>query len=65
MDIAALSTNLSQMKVAQQVGLSVMKMAMDTAKIQSADLAQLVTSNSIALEQSVNPHLGHNLDVQG
>ena len=32
MDIAALSIGLSQMKVAQQASISVMKMAMDSVK---------------------------------
>lgn len=34
MDIAALSMGLSQMKVAQQASMSVMKMAMDTGQTQ-------------------------------
>lgn len=56
MDIAALSTSLSQMKVAQEASVSVLKMAMDTAKGQSLDLAKM-------LEQSVNPHIGGNIDI--
>lgn len=56
MDIAALSTGLSQMKVAQEASVSVLKMAMDTAKGQSLDLAKM-------LEQSVNPHIGGNIDI--
>jgi len=30
MDIAALSMNLSQMRVSQEIGVSVLKMAMET-----------------------------------
>ncbi|WP_132995187.1 YjfB family protein [Sporanaerobacter acetigenes] len=56
MDIAALSMGLSQMKVAQEASVSVLKMAMDTAKGQSLDLAKM-------LEQSVNPHVGGNIDI--
>jgi len=56
MDIAALSMGLSQMKVAQEASVSVLKMAMDTAKGQSLDLAKM-------LEQSVNPHIGGNIDI--
>lgn len=65
MDIAVLSMNLSQMQVAQQAGISVMKMAMDSAKEQSGELAQLFAFSSKTLEQSVNPQLGANIDVQG
>jgi len=56
MDIAALSMGLSQMKIAQQASISAMKMAMDTAKVQTADLTKM-------LEQSVNPHIGGNIDI--
>lgn len=56
MDIAALSMGLSQMQLAQEVGVSVMKMAMDTSEVQSADLTKL-------MEQSVNPHVGSTIDV--
>ncbi|WP_352404920.1 YjfB family protein [Sporanaerobacter acetigenes] len=56
MDIVALSMGLSQMKVAQEASVSILKMAMDTAKGQSLDLAKM-------LEQSVNPHIGGNIDI--
>ncbi|WZL73751.1 YjfB family protein [Clostridiaceae bacterium 35-E11] len=64
MDIAALSMGLSQMKVAQQASFSVMKMAMDTAKGQTADLTQMMEANTKMLEQSVNPHLGGSIDMR-
>ncbi|MBF8982964.1 YjfB family protein [Lutibacter sp. B2] len=57
MDIAAISTILSQAKVQQQASLSVMKMTMDTSKVQSAQLTKI-------MEQSVNPHMGRGLDIQ-
>lgn len=57
MDIAAMSIGLNQMKVAQEVSVSVMKMAMDTGKEQSKDLAKL-------MEQSVNPHIGGTVDIK-
>ena len=56
MDIAALSMGLSQMQLAQEVGVSVMKMAMETSEVQVADLTKL-------MEQSVTPHLGGNIDI--
>lgn len=56
MDIAAMSTILSQVKVQQQVGISVIKMAMDTGETQVNELAKM-------MEQSVNSNLGKNLDI--
>lgn len=56
MDIAALSMGLSQMKISQEVGTSVLKMAMDTSEGQMADLTKM-------METSVNPHIGGSLDI--
>ncbi|TCU65816.1 putative motility protein YjfB-like [Tissierella praeacuta] len=64
MDISALSMNLSQMKVAQQASISVMKMAMDIAKVQSVDLTQMLEDNMKIIEQSINPYLGKSIDIR-
>ena len=64
MDIAALSMGLSQTKVAQQASISVMKMAMDTAKGQASDLASLLESSTTKVsDNSLTPHLGRNIDT--
>lgn len=63
MDIAALSMNLSQMKVAQEASVSVLKMAMDSMKGQSFDLTQMLEVNTKMMEQSVNPYIGGNIDI--
>ena len=42
MDIAALSMGMSQIQVAQQAGLSVMKMAMETGTEQMTDMMAMV-----------------------
>ena len=57
MDIAALSMSLSQMKVANQASISVFKLTMDTAQEQMEDMTKI-------MEQSVNPHVGSNLDLK-
>lgn len=64
MDIAALSIGLNQMKVAQQASISIMKMAMDTAKNQTEDLTQIIEANTKMMELSMNPYLGSQLDVK-
>jgi len=63
MDIAALSTGISQMKVAQEASVSVLKMAMDSMKGQSVDLAKMLEVNTKMMEQSVNSHIGGNIDI--
>ncbi|SHI62266.1 Putative motility protein [Geosporobacter subterraneus DSM 17957] len=63
MDIAALSMSISQMKVAQQAGISVMKMAMDAGQTQMNDIVQMVQQNTKMMEQSITPHLGKNIDI--
>ena len=57
MDIATLSMSLSQMKVANQASISVLKLTMDTAQEQMEDMTKI-------MEQSVNPHIGSNLDLK-
>jgi hypothetical protein len=57
MDIAAIATIMNQGKVMQQASLSVMKMTMDTSMQQANNLKQM-------MEQSVNPNLGGNIDIQ-
>ena len=63
MDIAALSMGLSQMKVAEEASVSVLKMAMDSMKGQGVDLAKMLEVNTKMMEQSVNPHIGGNIDI--
>lgn len=60
MNIAALSVVLSQEKVQQQAGLSVMKLTMGAAARQGESFAEMVK----AIELSVQSHLGGNIDKQ-
>ena len=64
MDIAALSVLMSQGQVQQQVGVSVMKMAMNTASTQSDMITSLLGETAKSLEMSVQPHLGGSVDVK-
>ena len=57
MDIAGISMALSQMKVHQQVSLSVAKLAMDSSKQSMDDLSK-------TMQQSVQPHLGQSIDIK-
>jgi hypothetical protein len=64
MDVAALSVGMSQLKVQQQAGLSVMKMAMNVGKAQMDGLLQMTEQSARAMERSVQPNLGGNIDVR-
>ena len=64
MDIAALSVMMSQGQVQQQAGVSVMKMAMNTASTQSDMITSLLGETAKSLEMSVQPHLGGSVDVK-
>ena len=62
MDIAAMSIGLSQAKVVQQVNLSVMKMAMDSAENKMLEMVNMIdTSNHT---KPVNPNLGKYVDIK-
>ncbi len=56
MDIAALSTSMSQSLLAQNVGVSVAKLALQSANQDSENLTKM-------MELSVNPNVGQNFDV--
>lgn len=63
-DIAALSIGLSQWKVQQQASLSVMKLAMDSAKVKCNMVTELAaTVSKSTIEQLVMPNLGKDIDV--
>ncbi|MFA5524721.1 MAG: YjfB family protein [Tissierellales bacterium] len=64
MDIAAMSTMISQSSVQHQASLSVLKLSMDSAKMQSANLAEMLQQSTKAMEMSVNPHIGGNIDMR-
>lgn len=63
MSIAAMSVAMGQQKLSQDMGTSVMKMAMDQMEGQGAALNDLMAASMKAMELSVQPNLGANLDM--
>ena len=63
MDIPSLSIALSQSKLYQEVGVSVMEMAMDSIKMQGTDLTKMMEATTKIMQQSVNPNIGGNIDI--
>lgn len=57
MDVAAMSVVMRQGQLMHQVGVSVMKKAMESAEISTEALLKV-------LEQSVQPNLGQNIDIR-
>lgn len=62
MDIAGLSTILSTSDLQGQVGTALLSKAMDMNEELGAGLVQII--DSAAMEQSVNPHIGSNIDIR-
>ena len=64
MDITSLSMPMMQSQALTQVGTAVMDMALDDAKNLASNQAQMLnTAPAPALERSVNPHIGGNIDL--
>ncbi|KLU64549.1 hypothetical protein DEAC_c34950 [Desulfosporosinus acididurans] len=64
MDIAAMSSMLSQSNLQQQVGVSVMKMAMGVAATNGNSLVSMLSEATKSMELSVQPNLGAKIDIQ-
>ena len=58
MDIAALSMAMSQSRVKESAGISVMKMAMDTGKETATQMTEMMKN------VAVDPDLGQRLDTR-
>ena len=61
MDIAALSMAMAQDRLGTQIGVAVLDKSMDTAESTGAQLVQMI--DSAAMQRSVNPHIGGNIDI--
>lgn len=62
MDIAALSMSMSHTKVKQESSIAIMKMAIDSAKVQAEALNKMLESNMEVLK-SIDPYVGGNIDI--
>ncbi|MCH5275159.1 MAG: YjfB family protein [Lachnospiraceae bacterium] len=62
MDVAGLSTALSQADLLQKVGIAVLDKQLDMSREVGAELMEIM--DSAAMELSVNPAVGSNFDVR-
>lgn len=63
-EIAALSSINSRTNLLEQVGMRVLQMAMDNTNAQAGKLLQTLEQTTKAMELSVHPHLGRNIDLR-
>lgn len=61
MDIASLAMSLSQIQVQNDVGTAVLSKALDTSEQMGADIVKMIDRS--AMELSVNPNIGSNIDI--
>ena len=61
MDIAGVSMALSQMKVQSEVGTAVLSKAMDANEAMGDGIVRMIDKG--AMERSVNPSVGANIDT--
>lgn len=61
MDIAALSTAMAQEELGTKISVAVLDKSMETAESAGAQIVQMI--DSVAMQRSVTPHLGGNIDI--
>ena len=62
MDIARLSMSMASSELQTKVGIAVLSNAMDTQEAQGQAVAEII--DSAAMERSVTPQLGANIDLR-
>jgi hypothetical protein len=62
MDIASLSMNLAQSNLMSNVGTKMLAKSIDQAKINGNNVEELIDAS--AMELSVNPDIGANIDIR-
>lgn len=61
MDIAGISSALSNVSTQSRVSIAVLDKAMETNKALGEGIVEMI--DSAAMERSVNPHVGSNFDM--
>lgn len=62
MDIAALSMHMAQTKLLGDVGTAMLAKSMDQAEMVTASMTEMM--DSAAMERSVCPDVGQNIDIR-
>lgn len=64
LSIAGMAMNMQATRLQQVVGVAVLKKEMDAATESAQGLIEMMMGTTQALERSVNPHIGTQLDVK-
>lgn len=62
MSIATASVGMHQQQSGQQVGVSVLKMAMNSAE-STGNMLNMMAADTKAMQLAAQPHIGANLDI--
>ncbi|MDE5892907.1 MAG: YjfB family protein [Acetatifactor sp.] len=62
MDIAGLSMSMATLDVQSQVGIKMLSKAIDLGEDMGAGMVQMI--DAAAMERSVNPAVGGNIDIR-
>ena len=64
MDIPALSTVLASSRTSTDISIAVLSMGLDAVRTEGDAIAKMLDQSSVsAMERSIRPHLGGNIDV--
>lgn len=61
MDIAALSMTMAQNNIGSKVGVAILDKTMENAESAGAQLVEMI--DAAAMQRSVTPYLGGNIDI--
>lgn len=61
MDIAALSTSMAQVRVNNDVGTALLSKSLDMMETTGEKMVEML--DAAAMERSVNPNVGGNIDI--
>lgn len=61
--IAGMAMNMQAARLQQTVSMTMLKKEMDTASESAQSLINMMVSSNQAMEHSVNPHLGSQIDI--
>ena len=63
MDIAALSTQLSSLKVNNDINIRVADMAMNNTEVQAAQMVEMMQQPQPNVAKLAEPHKGNTIDI--
>lgn len=61
MDVSALSMAMSQIRMGNDVGTAMLSKSLDATEIEGAGIMKMI--DAAAMERSVNPAIGGNIDI--